>query len=491
MSSYEPSISVKNTHNLPHINIFDKSVDNSEFSLDEEYFTSVSGLPIIILSFGVISIIIFQCFFCCRICGHGNPYSPSEEVDYLKRVPGSSHSSWIKHIINRRGIAIKLFFFFLLCLMLADHLLYFGNGRINDGVNTASDGLILLYNMILGIFNDSSSMIDSSIIISNEINELQTTDSSCYSIVGTIPDSLSSLTNSLFLLTNLTSSLPDTLDSANSDLLFYGIEEKNKVVFYFYGFIVAVAFIYLVGYCCSSKILLKLSITFTEILCILLCIMTCVEMCIGIVYADFCMSPSGNVISVLGDDGGSVDIVSYISECVGTNPFQNATDTCFIALDSLQTTINGLVTDPGACNQNSVLEATLPQISSLINSLYGITNTTNQCAPIQKVWETMINTSFCTELFSGFFMIYACQFLMSLFLFLLMSSSAMMYPFMEPKFWKLSKDDVSSNFDPLANLDSHEVDALVQPSAPPMQQVELTNQTHHFRQNKSINLNAI
>jgi hypothetical protein len=484
MSNYEPSQTVVNTHNLPHINIFDKSVDNSDFSIDEDYFISVAGLPFIILCAGIFSILIFQGFFCFRCCGYGNPYSPSEEVDYLK-LPGTSHSKWISHIINRRGIAIKLFFFFLLCLLLADHLIYIGNGRINDGVYTASDGLVLLFNMFTNIFTDSSSMIDSSNVINSEINGLQISSPACYAIVGDIPASLSLLTDSLYLLTNLTSTLPGTLDNANTDLLEYGIDKKNMIVFYFYAFIVGVAFIYLVGYCCSSKILLKFSITFTEILCLLLSIMCCIEMCIGIVYADFCMSPSANVVDSLGE-GSSADIVSYVSECVGVNPFVNATDSSFIALEALQSSITTLVDDVAtSCYQNSDLEETLPQVSLLINSLYSITNTTNECPPIQLVWETIVNQSFCTKLFSGFFVIYACQFLMSLFLFLTMSSSAMMYPFMEKRFWKLTKEDINGAFDPVANLDSHDFEA----SAPPMQNVEMASKRRG--QNKSINLNAL
>jgi Tweety len=120
--------------------------------------------------------------------------------------------------------------------------------------------------------------------------------------------------------------------------------------------------------------------------------------------ADFCMNPTNNLLTA-APAGTTYDIVSYYSTCVGTDPLTGSLSGAQDAINTLYSSITDLyLVCPAATNPNLVYAQN--NLTYISQTLYDIGNTT-ACPPLQYQVDQVLETGFCNNGFTGFYIFWA------------------------------------------------------------------------------------
>lgn len=143
--------------------------------------------------------------------------------------------------------------------------------------------------------------------------------------------------------------------------------------------------------------------------------------------ADFCMSPTSNAISVAPID--TQEIITYYSNCQGTNPLEVPLMEAYNYTKLLNSTIHELV-NSDACKDDQDLIACYSDINSIFSSLEVVTAAA-QCPPVKEQWDNVVNEATCDSMFYGLLELWAGQYWTALMLFFLLISGTICYSYFD------------------------------------------------------------
>lgn len=435
-SNYSPSYFVKNAHNIPR---YGSSPFSDIVNDYQTYGKSVLAFPVALIVLGILSVIIFQLllmFRCCCKCIKYKPDSDAEASDPEKAPWYGNRAAWVTYVVTRRRV-YTLFFVAVVCMaFVADFIIFNGNTRLTNGARQTMDSLTTLQTTFNEVLGEVTLMQTSSNNAQNYINLAK--NGNCDPGVSSYIDAMNSAITSL---NNVASPLPSKLDLVNSYLQSYAIEKKNLVVFIFFAVIAFVCVMFAIGGFCAQRWLLQIFIGLTELIVIALTVICCILMVFVEVLGDFCMDPTGNVLSLL-PSGTLHDTVQYYSTCTGTNTFSDPINQ---ATQNANHIINQIKSSP-AYNQNnnpacmSNLNSALNATSDVVVHVNNVLQEVSSCMLLAPVWDGIVNQSLCGNLFSGFYIIWNSQFVTAGGLFFSCCVAAVLYQYFDADTWHLQSD---------------------------------------------------
>lgn len=122
-------------------------------------------------------------------------------------------------------------------------------------------------------------------------------------------------------------------------------------------------------------------------------------------YADFCVSPTSNILSTVDASDNTIQSLTYYSSCVGTNPVDLYIYEAYNATADLSLAIEVLTTNSALCPNDPYILDMNRQVVSINRTLDDIVYVTS-CVPIQDEWNTLLEDSICSGIFTGYFTVW-------------------------------------------------------------------------------------
>ena len=181
------------------------------------------------------------------------------------------------------------------------------------------------------------------------------------------------------------------------------------------------------------------------------------------VLSDFCMSPTEYAVNLL-EPGSTRDMVSYYSTCSGTDPvveYLSDANAAVAAMDDLVNTLLG-----GSCQGDQEMLYVQGNLS-LANATLIEVETLSQCGPYYNQANDLLHNAVCFNLFTGFYIAWVCQYVISGGVFLLLLVSTMIYQFFGP-YWYMEQADLDNMVNSLEErlLPPEDNSSTLQPTIP-------------------------
>lgn len=409
--SYTPPFAVEMCHNIPHL-LTDLSTGPSNFTEVDSmgsYLTSVAGIPLVIFVLVIVSLLIFQFVLmlrCCCTCAKCGP-----AMYTTKKIPG-----WQMKLTKHRRFIFTLYYVFLFLAFAANHALFFGNAELTKGVDSTGSTFEFLY-------ETTSDLINVGDAIGDYVNDLSTdlAQSGCFgsSESNTAANYISDVGDNIHDFIDQIDGFPNQFLNARDDMYHYAKDQKDLVIFIFYGFVDFVLLIFCLCPLFQLRILLQITIAFTELIILAFTAVCSVQMivvvrmtlclceatadcdCVQTILADFCMEPTKNLLSLLG--GTMKETMQYYTQCIGTNPLKDPLNIAKSALEDLAQSVETMYNYNNPYNQCY----RDPHIASMADTIADIAGQMDiiscelSCDNIAPQWFETLNTGFCTEFFTG------------------------------------------------------------------------------------------
>jgi hypothetical protein len=156
------------------------------------------------------------------------------------------------------------------------------------------------------------------------------------------------------------------------------------------------------------------------------------------VISDFCISPTEYAINLL-PPGDTQDIVSYYSTCSGTDPMQEYISGANSALQTMNQTVTALL-ETAQCQGNQDLiyvQGNLTLSQEYLNQIDYL----SECQAYYDQTNDLLHNAVCFQLFTGFYIVWVCQYVISLGVFLLLVVSCIIYQYFGT-YWGMEKADL-------------------------------------------------
>lgn len=443
---YRPSSEVMSIHEFPRMNYETTSIskDNTwaltdkfgDISLDspdvalKNYLIGLITLPILWIAAGVVSIILFQFFLTCRCLFKCLKCAPHE--DDIASSP--------EKVIKSRNRMVWGFKLFLLLMIAGDCLLYVGNNSFDTGASNIIKSARLLKNIFVGLVAQTKSMIVDTAAMETVTQLIQSGNCQGTSNYGkgnlppAVGTSLSTLKSAFSTILNLVENIPNLLDTVIDNTDKFGNTYRTMGLYALFGFVVAVAFIFYVGYFCASKLILFVGVFLGELACLVATIFGGLFLIFMSIYADLCVDPSKNLGAI--SPPAAKDMLAYFSSCAGTDPFADPLTSAASGISSFTSSLSNLKSDCSAPNWISLTDASDGIVSSL-----GFIGMGTGCEPLYKVYDTFVNQAICNNTFAGFYNVWLSVCCSSVMLFFLMIFTSVMWQYFGVS-WKLRPDNV-------------------------------------------------
>jgi hypothetical protein len=443
---YRASSAVRSAHNIPHLNQQFQLIDNSQFTIDQEYIVSLFVFPAVMLGAGLISILIFTtlwlfrciCTACCRCC---KCLQCLPDESRAKSMDDDQLADLRHKIVRSRRKVLGFFLGFVLLGILASQTTLLGNTYITKGVRKEVQALGDAKDFFYEIADYSGSVNSNS----EEINDILK-DDVCVNTYSTfVKDFYAILDN----LESVSSSIEDSVDSIadgiskGQDLLVhYGIDTKNIVMYSTYAFYMFLLILFLASIYFKSPAFTRILCIFTISIVLVLTILIFVETILVMFLGDICLDPAGNVARIF-PKGDARDIVVYYTTCEGTNPLNKKVFNTTVYTAQLNAEYDKLTTL--VCPTDDQLKSVKPYLDDLTQDTVNLIGLTD-CTTIYDVWNHGVNQGLCTYLFNGLFTLWIGQYVLSGSLFLAMCFGVVLYGYYG-HLWKVTDNDENS-YDP-------------------------------------------
>lgn len=471
---YAPDNTVKVGHSIPHVGVDGKLYD-STFTYSEGYLQSLIPVPAVILGIGLLSILIYMSLMCFRCCCECIRYAPNRD-DYLKDNAPITKFDWAHKVVSRRRLTLFLFVTFLFFTFAVNHILFWGDATISQGVSDASDGLNSLGDTF-AVYSDATGAFVASYARLGQAMSDVTCQEYNSQAQAQVSSTLSSFEGYATVLNDAISDIAPNIYSASDTFITYGTTKKSTVVYIFYAFIAFDCILLALAAIIRNKVFMQVLLSFSLLIVIALTVICCIEMVIVMLLSDFCMDPieyiSTLASKLFGSTSSIYQAVDYYTTCSGSMPYTSDLISVNTELLSFQTQLNGLQT--AGCS-DSDLTLAIQETSTLITSLTVLTNELSACTSIQLPLKEIIENSSCVDTINGFFIIWICQFLCSGFLYFTICAASVLYQYFD--FWTLRED--GSSVDDVSGDAKHNYKISSTASAPP--QPTAPNQREHVTQ---------
>lgn len=450
---YKPSMEVELAHSFPRFGLdgspvsentwafTSNNIGNIEISGDSPLAKYVAGLivlPTIILLLGVVSVVIFQLCLLLRWCCICIRCAPDEE----------EVSEHVEKTIKRRNRIFYLFWFFMLLMLIADHLLYYGNADLKQGIDLLIRETTKLKEIFDSILNLVDKNLTQSIVLKTSTTELKNgicgdlsdpANQPYEQYIDILNDAAGTIVSGFEGIKNVIAAAPDSLQTVITNADSYGRDYKDKGMFALYGVILSVNLIFMFGSFLAIRFVMYVGVFIGEIAILAGTTMCVVVMIVLTAYADFCMDPTGNIGNMTGSQG-SKDMINYFAKCTGTDPF---TDPISQAQDGITQYGDALGNAKPLCDNNNsespVISNAQAATDAIVVNFTGI-KTELDCEALSKIYQGFIQEGVCRYSFGGLFKVWACAFAASVACFFVMWTASIMWQYFGIA-WKLKPSE--------------------------------------------------
>ena len=233
---------VKQMHRLPHLDSALQTTSNDfgiyTDSTWNDYTKSLLPLPLICMSLGLLSLLIFQCTVCCCGCFRKAP------------LPGTQRVNEWSATLSLRYL-LGGFILMTVVVVLFDQVILFGNGYLSSGISTSDDALNYLQNTFNDLNTYGNDLIVDGYHLRNDFTNATIKDN-CQQ-AATLNAYLVDYFTYVDEYLSYISDVPDKCSNAQDALHQYGVHDKNSSIWAFYSMFIVCAGILLVGMLFSNK----------------------------------------------------------------------------------------------------------------------------------------------------------------------------------------------------------------------------------------------
>lgn len=419
--SYNPSTTVSNAHNIPHLNSQLQFQEN-QFSITTSYLTSLLPFPILILSICMILVLGFLCAIscacCCRLCPCKCLTCFGIQVDKLDPIR-ESYFSKLTERVNHHTLIVRVFISFTLVLFVVNFFVWYGSVDITNAFLSIINGLNGIINFFTSIVNSSSGLINNA----NSFTQILLSSTCSTDSQNSVTTSILASENEVLAASNTISSLALSVNNSISNIILLipnYINEKDIVIGCFFTIILIILLGYSTALYFSKKWLFRFCILITWLSVTALFAVSSVEMIIVMFLSDFCIDPSGNLTNIL-----TSPVFAYYITCTGTNPFGNSLNTIASDIASIQPQLDSIYST-GIISQTCY--NSLSSVETLMNSNFASLNSlATGCQSINSIYTDIVLNALCTYGFSGVYNLWILQFIIAIALYFIMSFANSVY----------------------------------------------------------------
>lgn len=384
--TYEPSQAVRAAHAIPHYytngQLYTGNFNLTNLSTDpmatQGWLPTVFAWPIALLVLGLLAIIImnvlwcFRCFSWCR-CLKCAPSEETIEADPLK-------------VVKSRKFVWYWFAFWIVVVLLADHAIFFGNADVDLAIDNGADS----FGTLAGMFtNIGSATSDMSTQVTAYSAAAAYANSGCQ---GLMTAATSNIAGPVDMVADLVSGLPSTLNTLKGYLGQDAKDYKNRIMYVFYVFILAITLAFPVAaVTLRSKCAFYAIMTITWAIVVTLTVICAIIMIFVTVFGDFCMDPARSILTGISATTSPAKMVTYYTSCVGSSPFDAQLTDIKGYLEDFKTAIGSSASSCGSSNDwlNIYHPAALAAITGIQTDLDKI-NAATSCGTsntINMFWD--------------------------------------------------------------------------------------------------------
>ena len=126
--------------------------------------------------------------------------------------------------------------------------------------------------------------------------------------------------------------------------------------------------------------------------------------------ADFCMSPTSNILLTMNPSSSYYSTVSYYTSCDGSNPLTQYLNTAQATITGLLSTVQNSYLNSSACSSvKSALTASVSEMDAILSTINGVYPVTT-CAPIQDQVAQGLQDGLCSSFFKGVYVFWLSQY---------------------------------------------------------------------------------
>ena len=403
---YRPSSFVQNLH-------------AHQFALTSAYAGQVVGAPATLFALGLLSLVFLNCGLLLRRC-----------FRWLRGLPILTPSvEKPEEFINYQRIAVVVFFnAFLILALLMNFLSFIGNGQIDAAIVHFQDGMDQFQSLFSGLKRGATDVAAMATTLQNDFFVAK--GSTCPSVWFLQLKITSFATNAQTLLSsvaNVDANLALIIATIKADATKY----KNAV-FYVLWLLALVTIALLKGFQILRKrrwVKCAMGISmFTFVLEITACF---VFMVAASVFADMCIAPSNNIISVfpVGNNANysAQDAIKFYATCTGRNVVGEEISDTWASIRTINNSLRSLTNSTSArCRNDANIAVMLHDVAKVGVAFQPIADVT-RCGGIQQIWFTLVNQTLCTDLFNGFYGLWLTQLLTSFFIYFAIIMASVSY----------------------------------------------------------------
>lgn len=265
---YVPTQYVVAAHGIPPI--------GSIFFPFSEYFLGVLTFPIVLVTLGIISVLVYQIILCARACAHHYPQKCARCCQN-RRCPccfdctgdGDESSNPVDRLRYHR-LAQYAFFIFLTMAIIVSCLVFIGNDMLSQGLRKFTYSLTYVLQIFTSIQNDSLNIASSSYQLAREAEMIPCSQAFSNFEIKSEFVSYANISASFVLQIGRSSAILSKSVVNIQDVTLSIIDPKATIIFCYVSIIVAFAAMLAVAYFVRNKNLLTSVITVTNIIVTLL-----------------------------------------------------------------------------------------------------------------------------------------------------------------------------------------------------------------------------
>ena len=453
IAAYQPSDKVLAAHDIPHLLLsHDGSLRESDSTfniLSSSYLLSLLPLPVLLGGVGLLVVFafvigillrllllsckaivrkfpgaenchIFRCCVCCKKgCTHPESrcrhccccYKVVTEISRERAT--TSVSTQIKRHNFRRTCILEILIVVLVLLLVAAGMVFYGQQEIAKALSHISNAFDIVKHLFSGVADGASTAL-----LAIEAVTVSLVTPPCSPWVpqaqqDTVLEQTAKLRHASDNIKKFAGPVVDKMASLSVFVTQVVTPTTTGVVLVFFLILVIIVYLYFVGECYESRLLMRTSLALSAVIVIALTAACCLVMVILTVLADFCIDPAANVLSLIDDKKSFLyQEVQYYTSCTTENPYRIDVDISVDQTQKLNSTFNVLLSyfdsyvaptlgvDTSVTHScSNFLFSKSTEVAAQVAKIQELID----CPPVNAFWNEAVNLGLCTWGFAGLY----------------------------------------------------------------------------------------
>lgn len=428
----------------PTIESFASYAGDGEFEATGEYFASIATMPV---AYGVIGggcILLYALTFLCRCCCPCLKCGPKPGHETITKSDGSIH-------YTKDKVLFGAFYFFVFAVIISAHMVFIGNGPIQNGFEDIDKSMeILQVEIFEAMSADAVVMSDEAaaglLISQTSTCSIPGDDDGFFEPFETAFDGMVTAADSLY---DTVEQLPEQMEKSRTQL--DGVAQVISFgIFGLYSFFFGIAICYIALEFCESKCLMRLLIIATIVVELVSTIILAILLISVIGLSGWCMDPINILIQmIIGEDadtayadaiagngdGATNDMLLFYLYRSNDGTICKGYDVIGDTLDELNSSIGEASDAFTDVTDNMPDDFNCPDITLMHDHLIATLDSFNdavanaECEVINRAFTIFVEDGLCKGFVTGTGQVWTAQFFTATWLFMVMVLSGVTYEY--------------------------------------------------------------